>query len=54
MQAATEDFAEWQAITLSGKIAVFLLFKAHRVEQQPEVSKGLSAKSYEPRTVSSA
>lgn len=54
MQAATEDFAEWQAITLRGKIAVFLLFIAQRVVQRPEVSKGLSPRTYEQRIVSSA
>ncbi len=33
MHAATEDFTEWQAITLRGKIAVFLLFIAEWVVQ---------------------
>lgn len=53
MQAAMEDFAEWQAIILRGKIAVFLLFIAQGVVQQPEVSKDLSQRTHELRIVSS-
>lgn len=54
MQAATEDFAEWQAITLRQKIAFFLLLIAQGVVQRPEVTKVLSPSTYELRIVSSA